>query len=199
MLSPLVDASTQISLAAVPQTGVDALLQESQTAGALIVQRRSLSVLSRTLSGTSSHGCRPAACPVIVVRHDQSDTESRRGIVVGVAPRSGLRALQIGVAEAAIRKCPLIAVYVWDLQFSPTYGGRIDPDEEELAEATSWADSLLARAVAHVAKLHPDVDFHARTVKGDIEDGLLQESSMLNCLWWSGTVTPIWPRLVSVR
>ena len=78
-------------------------------------------------------------------------------------------------------------------------GGRIDPDEEELAEATSWADSLLARAVAHVAKLHPDVDFHARTVKGDIEDGLLQESSMLNCWWSSGTVTPIWPRLVSVR
>jgi nucleotide-binding universal stress UspA family protein len=27
-----------------------------------------------------------------------------------------------------------------------------------------------------VAKLHPDLDFHARTVKGVIEDGLLRES-----------------------
>jgi nucleotide-binding universal stress UspA family protein len=26
-----------------------------------------------------------------------------------------------------------------------------------------------------VAKLHPDVEFHARTVRGVIEDGLLQE------------------------
>ena len=178
VLSPMVDPSTQINLAAVPQTGVGALLQESQTAGALIVQRRNLSVLSRTFTGTSSHTvAAQAACPVIVVRHDQSDTESRRGIVVGVAPRSGLRALEIGVAEAAVRKCPLIAVYVWNLQFSPTYGGGIDPDDEELAEATSWADSLLARAVAQVAKLHPDVDFHARTVKGDIAGGLLQESA----------------------
>ena len=177
VLLPMVDPSTQINLAAVPQTGVDALLQESQTAGALIVQRRSLSVLSRTFSGTSSHTvAAQAACPVIVVRHDQSGIESRRGVVVGVAPRSGLRALEIGVAEAAVRKCPLIAVYVWNLQFSPTYGGWIDPDDEELAEATSWADSLLARAVAQVAQLHPDVDFHARTVKGDIAGGLLQES-----------------------
>ena len=34
---------------------------------------------------------------------------------------------------------------------------------------------FLATAVAEVAKRHPDVEFHARTVKGDIEDGLLQE------------------------
>ena len=102
MLSSMVDSRTQIGLAAVPQTAVDALLQESQTAGALIVQRRSLSVLSRALSGTTSHTvAAQAACPVIVVRHDQSGTESGRGIVVGVAPRSGLRALQVGVAEAA--------------------------------------------------------------------------------------------------
>jgi nucleotide-binding universal stress UspA family protein len=83
------------------------------------------------------------------------------------------------VAEAVARKCPLIAVYVWDLPFSPTYGGWIDPDEEELAEATKWADSLLAKAVAQVAKLHPDVEFHARTVRGVIEDGLLQECAHL--------------------
>ena len=35
---------------------------------------------------------------------------------------------------------------------------------------------LLARAVAEVAKLHPDLDFHARTVKGVIGGGLLREA-----------------------
>ena len=176
VLSPMVDLGTRISLAAVPHTGVDALLQESQTAAALIVQRRSLSTLSRAFRGDTSHTvAAQAACPVIVVRHDQPDIEPRHGIVVGVAPPSGLRALEVGVAEAAVRKCPLIAVYVWDLQFSPTYGGQIDPVEEELAEAARWAGSVLAEAVAQVAKLHPDVEFRARTVKGDVEDGLLQE------------------------
>jgi nucleotide-binding universal stress UspA family protein len=177
VLSPMVDLGTRISLAALPQTGVDALLQESQTAAALIMQRRSLSTLSRAFKGDTSHTvAAQAACPVIVVRNDQSDIESRQGIVVGVAPPAGLRAMEVGAAEAAVRKCPLIAVYVWDLQFSPTYGGRVDPDEEELAEATSWAGSVLAEAVEQVAKLHPDVEFRARTVKGDIENGLLQES-----------------------
>jgi nucleotide-binding universal stress UspA family protein len=183
VLSPMGYPSTQIGLAAVPLTGIDALLQESHTAGALIVQRRSLSVLSRTFTGASSHTvAAQAACPVIVVRHDHSDIESSSGVVVGITPQSGLRALDVGVIEAAVRRCPLIAVYVWDLRFSPTYGSRIDPDEQELAEATSWADSLLSRAVAHVATLNPDVDFHARTVKGDIEDGLLQEAEQAELL-----------------
>ena len=175
-LSPMVDASTQIGLAAVPKTGVDALLQESQTAEALIVQHRNLPVLSRAFNSATSHTvAAQAACPVLVVRHDQLDADSKRGIVVGIGPHSGGRALEAGVVEATARKCPLIAVHVWDLPFSPTYGGRVDPDEEELAEATRWADSFLARAVANVATRHPEVEFHARTVRGVIEDGLLQE------------------------
>ena len=166
-LSAMVDPSIRISVAVLPQTGVEALLQESQTAAALIVQPRSISNLSRAFRGTTSHTvAAQAACPVIVVRHDQVDTASRRGVVVGVAPHSGLLALEIGVAEAAARKCPLTAVSVWNLQFSPTYGGWIDPDDEELGEATKWADSLLARAVSDVARRHPDVEIHARSVRG---------------------------------
>jgi nucleotide-binding universal stress UspA family protein len=175
-LSPMVDPSTQIRLAAVPESGVDALLQASQTAEALIVQHRNLSTLGRAFARTTSHTvAAQAACPVLVVRHDQLDADSKRGIVVGIGPHSGGRALEVGVVEATARKSPLIAVHVWDLQFSPTYGGRVDPDEEELAEATKWADSFLARAVAKVATRHSGVEFHARTVRGVVEDGLLQE------------------------
>jgi nucleotide-binding universal stress UspA family protein len=116
-----------------------------------------------------------AACPVIVVRHDQFESDSKHGVTVGVAPKSGQRALEIAVTEAAARKCPLTAVYVWNLQFSPTYGGQIEPDEEEVEEAARWADSQLAHAVAGVAKNHPEVEVHARSVKGVIEVGLLQE------------------------
>lgn len=68
-----------------------------------------------------------------------SDWYRQRGVVVGVGAHSGRLALQTGIAEATARKCPLTAVYVWDLQFSPTFGGSVDPDGEELAEATRWA------------------------------------------------------------
>ena len=177
-LSPLTDHGTPIHVAAVPLTALDALVHESQTAEAVIVQRRDMSAVRRAFSGDTAHtAAAQAVCPVIVVRDEhQVDGESTRAIVVGVGPNSGLRALHAGVAEAQARKCPLIAIFVWDLQFSPTYGGHIDPDQGELAEATSWADSRLAHTVAEVLRDHPDVELHARTVKGEIEDGLLQES-----------------------
>jgi nucleotide-binding universal stress UspA family protein len=175
-ISRMVDPSIGVHTEAVAKTGVDALLQQSGTAAALILQRRNLSTLSRAFnSATSQTVAAQAGCPVIVVRHDQLDRDSSRGIVVGIGPHSGVRALQVGVLEAAVRKCPLTAVYVWDLPFSPTYGGRVDPDEEELADATRWADSFLASAVADVAKLHPELELHARTVRGVTEEGLLQE------------------------
>jgi nucleotide-binding universal stress UspA family protein len=175
-LSTMVDSSTRISLEAVPRTGVDALLHESQSAATLIVQRRSVSAVYRAFTSATSHTvAAQAACPVIVVRHDQFESDSKHGVTVGVAPKSGQRALEIAVAEAAARKCPLTAVYVWNLQFSPTYGGQIEPDDEEVEEAARWADSQLAHAVAGVAKNHPEVEVHARSVKGVIEVGLLQE------------------------
>ena len=95
--------------------------------------------------------------------------------MVGVTPHSGYRALEMAVAEAAARECPLTAVYVWNLQFSPTYGSQIEPDDEEIEEATRWADSQLTHTVAKVAKNHPDLKIHARSLKGVIEVGLLQE------------------------
>ena len=117
-LSPMVDPSTQVRAEAVPETGVVALLQESRTAATLILQRRNLSALGRAFTSATSHAvAAQAACPVIVLRHDQLDSDSGRGIVVGIGPHSGVRALQVGVLEAALRKCPLAAVHVWDLSF----------------------------------------------------------------------------------
>ena len=176
VLSPMVDHDTPITLTAVPQTGIDALLQESNQAAAVIVQRRDGASIRRVYSASTSYTvAAQAACPVIVVRHDQLGTAAKSGVVVGVTPESGLRALAVGIAEAAARSCPLTAVYVWDLQFSPTFGRLIDPDAEELAEATRWADLVLARAVAAVVKDHHDVEVRALSVKGVVENALLQE------------------------
>src|SRR5512133_410656 len=175
-VSALVDQGVSVNLAALPQTAVEALLQESGTAEAVVVQRRGSSSVGRVFSGvTSDTVAAQAACPVVVVRHDQSQSSDRRGVVVGLGAHSGTRALDVGITEATARKCPLTAVYVWDLEFSPTFGGAIDPDGEELAEATKWADSVLANAVIEAAKTHPDVELHAHSVRGVIEDGLLQE------------------------
>ena len=142
----------------------------------MIVQRRDGSSIRRVYGVSTSHTvAAQAPCPVIVVRRDQLGTDAKSGVVVGVAPESGLRALEVGIAEAAARSCPLTAVYVWDLQFSPTFGGSIDPDDEELAEATRWADLVLARAVAAVVKDHHDVEIRALSVRGVVENALLQE------------------------
>ena len=176
VLSPMVDHETLITLTAVPQTGIDALLQESKQAAAVIVQRRDGSSIRRVYSASTSHTvAAQASCPVIVMRRDQLGSDVKSGVVVGVAPESGLRALEVGIAEAAARSCPLTAVYVWDLQFSPTFGGSIDPDDEELAEATRWADLVLARAVAAFVKDHHDVEIRALSVRGVVENALLQE------------------------
>jgi nucleotide-binding universal stress UspA family protein len=176
VLSPMVDHDTLITLTTVAQTGTDALLQESNHAAAVIVQRHDGSSIRRVYSASTSHTVAArAACPVIVVRHDHLGTGAKRGVVVGVAPESGLRALEVGIAEATVRSCPLTAVYVWDLQFSPTFGGSIDPDDEELAEAARWADLVLARAVAAVVKDHHNVEIRALSVKGVVENALLQE------------------------
>lgn len=176
VLSPMVDHDTLIILTAVPRTGIDALLHESNQAAALIVQRRDGASIHRVYSASTSYTvAAQAACPVIVVRRDQLGHDAKSGVVVGVAPESGLRALEVGIAEAAARSCPLTAVYVWDLQFSPTFGGSIDPDDEELAEATRWADLVLARAVAAVVKDHHGVEVRALSVKGVVENALLQE------------------------
>jgi len=175
-LSAMVDHDIPIMLTAVPLTGIEALLHESVEAAVLIMQRRGAPSIRRAYSASTSHTvAAQAACPVIVVRHDQSESDSQSGVVVGVAPESGLRALEFGLVEAAARKCPLTAVCVWDLQFSPTFGGSVEPDEEELVEAASWADLVLARAVASVVKDHPDVEVRARSVKGVVETALLQE------------------------
>jgi nucleotide-binding universal stress UspA family protein len=175
-LSAMVDESIPVSLAALPQTGVEALLDEAGSAEVLVLQRRSQSTVGRVLSGrTSDTVAAQAACPVMVVQHDHQFGNGKRGVVVGIGAHSGLMALKVGIAEATARRCPLTAVYVWDLQFSPTFGAGIDPDDEELAEATRWADSVLEEAVSEEARAHPEVDFHARSVRGVIEDALLTE------------------------
>lgn len=175
-LLALVDRDTRIMITAVPQTGIEALLHESNQADVLIVQRRGGSSIRRAYSAATSHTvAAQAACPVIVVRHDQSGGDTKTGVVVGVAPKSGFRALEAGIAEAAARNCPLTAVCVWDLQFSPTFGGSIEPDEDELAEASRWANLALEQAVAAVVKDHRNVEVRARSVKGVIENVLLQE------------------------
>jgi nucleotide-binding universal stress UspA family protein len=172
----LVDQGVSVNLAPLPQTAVEALLQESGTAEAVVVQRRGSSSVGRVFSGvTADTVAAQAACPVVVVRHDQSQSGDKRGVVVGLGAHSGTRALDVGITEATARKCPLTAVYVWDLEFSPTFGSSIGPDSEELAEASKWADSVLANTVIQVAKIHPDVELHARSIRGVIEDGLLQE------------------------
>jgi nucleotide-binding universal stress UspA family protein len=175
-LSAMVDQSIPVSLAALPQTGVEALLDEARTSEVLVVQRRNQSAVGRVLSGrTSDTIAAQAACPVMVVQRDDQFGKGKSGVVVGIGAHSGLMALKVGIAEATARKCPLTAVYVWDLQFSPTFGAGIGPDGEELAEATRWADSVLTAAVSEVARAHPDVEFHARSVRGVIEDALLTE------------------------
>jgi nucleotide-binding universal stress UspA family protein len=179
-VSTLVDQGVSVNLAALPQTAVEALLQESRTAEAVVVQRRGSSSVGRVFSGvTSDTVAAQGACPVVVVRHDQSQSGDKRGVVVGLGAHSGTRALDIGITEATARKCPLTAVYVWDLEFSPTFGSSIDPDGEELAEASKWADSVLANAVIEVAKTHPDAELHARSIRGVIEDGLLHRDAHL--------------------
>jgi hypothetical protein len=147
-----VDAN--IDFGPVAATGIEALLGAAYEADLVVIQRRDVTRLARAYTGsTSSTVAAQADCPVVVIRADQSEDGSRRGVVVGVGTDgSSAGAIRFAFEEAAARQVPLIPVHVWELRGAPSFYG---PSGDELRIGRAHADELLSRAVGRLPRSIP--------------------------------------------
>lgn len=171
------DPNQRIHTSAVHDSGVDALLDASQTAGLLVLQRRRLGPLARFRAGsTTSAVAARAACPVLVVHTDDPLPSAPRdhvGVVVGVDDR-GHAAVAIAAAfdEASFRGVCLTAVVVWT-PLGPTF---VPPDELELEAGRATYGAQLSEQLAGYRDRYPDVVVHQLVLAGEPEPVLADVS-----------------------
>ena len=167
-ISKLTDPAIRIYVTNSLMGGVDLLVEESQEAVLIVVQRRELGKVARVSTGsvTSAIAVR-SNCPVVVVR-DVHRRHSGSGLLVGVdgTGRSAY-ALSTAAELASQRRVPLVVVHAWDVPVpnTPEFG-YVPPTLEERALTRASAHRLLAEATAGLAVDYPDLDLRTRLVRG---------------------------------
>ena len=176
LLSPMLPLDASIDFHAVAATGTHALLDAAYDAKLVVLQRRDVSRLTRTYTGsTSTAVAAQADCPVLVARADQSESAARRGVVVGVgADGSSDSAVRFAFDEAAARRVPVIAVHVWQLRGAPSFDA---PPGVELRLGHAHAEEVLSRVVGPVAADYPAVNLVRKPIRGLVADGLISACS----------------------
>lgn len=156
--------------------GIDTLLDMSESAQLIVLQRRHLSKLHRLSAGsTTSTLAARSACPVVITHADAP--EQATGVVVGVDDSGHSRAaLEMAFQEASWRKTPLTVVHAWQVVYDAPYYGYIPPDPGDRRVAREEAECLLAEAIAGQSERFSDVAVHRRVVEGPPTDVLLKES-----------------------
>lgn len=182
-LCALVPGGTPIAVRLSAGTGMEALIEESAAATAIVLQRRDLSRLRRISTGsTTSAVASRADCPVVVVRA-AAPGDADGDVVVGVdAAGPADRAVAAAFAEAEARACGLTAVHVWRWQQSPLDFGHLSPDPDAVADFEQLPRLRLAEAVAGHAAGHPDVRVRQVLVPGEVTKALVQASSSARLL-----------------
>ncbi len=139
-----------------------ALEDASAEADTLVVGARGRGVVGSILLGsTSLHVVNHARCPVVVVREEPSDAETRpaRRVVVGFdGSHLSDDALEYAFAAASHRHLPLDIVIAWDLEELATYQLAPSIAEEVRAAANHHRQELAAAAAAPWSEKYPDVD-----------------------------------------
>ena len=176
-LSPLLSSGLRVRRHVSPATAVDLLIELSDTAALIVVQRRHISALRHVSTGsTSSVVAARAGCPVAVVRRDQ-DMAENSGVLVGVdvAGPAGT-ALPVAFEEAQLRKSDLTAVYIWSAETALTGYGWDPSSPERLERWRERARLRLAEVVAGYAEQFPGVVVRQRVLDGPVVSRLLQAS-----------------------
>lgn len=111
-LRPLLDPGTTVEFRIDPRTGIDTLLDQSSTAGLIVLQRRDLTVLGRITAGSTSKAVAArAGCPVAVTRTGQGSSHGRGAVLVGIADwLDAASVLPLAFAEAAARAARVTAI-----------------------------------------------------------------------------------------
>jgi nucleotide-binding universal stress UspA family protein len=171
------DPHQRVHSAAVPDSGVAALLAASTMAGLVVLQRRRLGALTRLRAGSTTAAVAARAdCPVLIVHADDPLTDppsDRVGVVVGVDDRGhAASAIAAAFEEASFRGVCLTAVMAW----TPLGSTFVPPDDSELALNQATYGVRLAEQLAGYRDRYPDVVVHPLVLAGE-SDHVLSEVS----------------------
>jgi nucleotide-binding universal stress UspA family protein len=158
-------------------TGAHALISASENAALVVVGSRGRGGFAGlSIGSTAAQTAAHASCPVLVIRPAEQDgapsadrdTAALRNqpVIVGVdgSPVSE-GAIDFAFEEAALRRVPLVALYVWWLL--PSHGLGPDlPGRGSLEEAREEARRVLADTMAAWTNKYPDVAVQPRPVQG---------------------------------
>lgn len=178
------DPTVEVSTATVPADPITALLQEGESAFAVVVGTRGRGGIAGMLLGsTGLEVAAHARCPVIVVRGAVSNVHgdlSRVTLGVGDGGKSSA-ATEFAFREAQARHADLHALHAWhhparDLPGVPHLSG--DASDPERQQATRTLDE----AVLTLAQKYPDVTLQRETAEGRARDFLLDASAKSDLL-----------------
>ena len=163
------DVAVRVHTRVVDRPADEALIEQSHTAGVVVMQRRDLGLLSRVRIGsTTSMVAARAHAPVLVV-HGSDPEPAGQGVLVAVDTRGhSSRAVAEAFDEASWRRVPLTAVHVWE----PPLYGVVPLDDPAIEQSRAEADELVAEQLAGFADRYPDVVVHRQVARGEIVETL---------------------------
>jgi nucleotide-binding universal stress UspA family protein len=165
---------------------VSALLQEGDSASALVSGSRGRGELTGLLLGSVSMAVAARAhCPVIVVRGDRAGLAGTHGrVLLGAGdPAVCGEAARFAVREAEARACELYTVRAWrrpthETTARPPAAGELTAHSQEEEEASALLDALLREPLA----AQPGVRSRGATVEGSARKVLLHRSAAADLL-----------------
>jgi nucleotide-binding universal stress UspA family protein len=170
---PDLDVSIDVQIG----TGAHALIQASADASMVVVGSRGRGGFAGlSIGSTAAQTAAHAGGAVLVVRpidgEPVSDTDTQppavfpRPVLVGVDGSSTSEsAIAFAFEEAALRRVPLLAVYVWWLLPTHTLGPDL-PRPDGFDAAREEAHRMLAELMSGWAAKYPDVSLQLRPVQG---------------------------------
>lgn len=150
-----------------PGSAVEQLIEESETAQAVVVGSRGTGGFADLVVGsTTLHVASHAHCPVIAVPAPDEVPLARHGVVVGV-DGTAVSEPAIGYAfeAAADRREPLLAVHSW-YDVTRTGTGHMMPLGYVPSEVREQERLALAESMAGWQEKFPDVEVDAKVVLG---------------------------------
>ncbi len=164
------DASVKVDVAAVGGTPTDVLVEESASAGMVVLGSAALRGHDFSVVGSvSAHVVARSSCPAVVVR---SDPPAQGAIVAGVdGTESAQHVLDYAFHHASIHNAPLLVVLAWRLDLPKLLEWRSEPSLGSRAEA--W----LAEALAGWREEYPDVVVEEQIVEDQPSTALVRASA----------------------
>ena len=174
-------AAAPISTQLVEEAPIFHLLEQSRTAGMIVLGSRGLGEFTGGMLGSVSTAVGThASCPVAVIRGlpAQGEPSLQGPVLVGVdgSPHSE-PAIGVAFEEASLRGAELVAVHAWsDFNLATAFARRKDDTEAAWSSVESGERAVLSESLAGWGEQYPDVSVRPVVVRDRPVRHLVQQS-----------------------